>query len=96
MEYQANEARMSHWIHNPRVIEVETGDVLFDLWGSDYWRWDGFASFDAPLTVTLKLRNYPGTDPGFSVRIDISRRTFTIVKGRCPPEIRRRLELELS
>lgn len=96
VEYQVNEVRMSHWIYNPRVIDVETGDVLFDLWGSDYWLWDAMARFDAPRTATLELRSYPGTDPGFRVRIDASTRTFTIVKGTCPPEIQARLERETT
>ena len=96
VEYGVHTERMSHEVYTPRVIDVETDNVLFDLWASDYCQWDAMARFDAPRTVTLELRKYPGTDPGFSVRIDASRRTFTILKGTCPPEIQARLELETT
>jgi hypothetical protein len=96
VELQANEVKMSHWINSPRVVDVATGDILFSLWGSEYWRWDARAKFEQPSSVTLQMRAYPGDQPGFELRIDCARRSFEIVDGSCPAELRERLEEHLD
>jgi hypothetical protein len=94
VEYQSNEVRMSHWINNPRV--TFRGDILLDLWSSSASAWDAWASFDAPGTVTLHLRKYPGTAPDFDIRIDAEARTWEAIRGACPPELKRWLGKALT
>jgi hypothetical protein len=45
----------SHWVRSPRVIDIATGRVLLDLWGTD---WDAWPSFPRPRTVRLSFRRY--------------------------------------
>ncbi|HLY54816.1 MAG TPA: hypothetical protein VKS60_04625 [Stellaceae bacterium] len=45
----------THWVNSPRVVEVATGRVLLDLWGTD---WDADASFPLDRSVALDLRRY--------------------------------------
>lgn len=92
--FQSSEVRMSHWINSPRVIF--RGDILLDLWASEAWGWDAVATFDVPGTVTLHLRKYPGTDPAFDIRIDAGARTWEVLRGQCPEEMKRWLGKELT
>jgi hypothetical protein len=49
------EWRNSDWIRSPRVIEIATGRVLLDLWGSD---WDAGIRFPRGGVVHLGMRRY--------------------------------------
>lgn len=84
---------MSHWICSPRV--TCDGAVLFDLWDSRTFEWDGDASLDDAGRVVLHLRRYPGDAPGFDVRIDPAARTWEVLNGHCPAEMASRLGVAL-
>lgn len=73
VEFEMNTGRMSHEIRSPRVVALPGGDVLADLWGT---QWDASAHFDEPAMVRLSVRCYPGDKPGFEVLIDARSRTF--------------------
>jgi hypothetical protein len=45
----------THWVRSPRVIEIATGRVLLDLWGTD---WDAEVAFPRDGAVLLGLRRY--------------------------------------
>jgi hypothetical protein len=55
VELQSVEWGNSHWVRSPRVIDIATGRVLLDLWGTD---WDAWPSFPRPRTVRLSFRRY--------------------------------------
>jgi hypothetical protein len=74
VEFDVETGRMSHEIYNPRVVLLPDGEVLADLWGT---QWDASAQFVEPGTVGLSLRCYPGEKPGFAVTIDARARTFS-------------------
>jgi hypothetical protein len=74
VEFAVETGRMSHEIYSPRVVSVPGGEVLADLWGT---QWDASAQFEQPGTVRLSLRYYPGEKPGFAVTIDARARTFS-------------------
>lgn len=73
VEFDVGTGRMSHEIYSPRVVSLPGGEVLVDLWGT---QWDASAQFEGPGTVRLALRCYPGDKPGFAVAIDARARTF--------------------
>jgi hypothetical protein len=72
------EMRMSHWVMNPRVTHVPSGQVLLDLWGS---LWDGTPEQTAHGQLDLALREYPGRAPGYALRWDAGARTVTRTEG---------------
>lgn len=45
----------THWVNTPRVIDLGSGQVLLDLWDTD---WDAMVSFPAPRCVRLGMRRY--------------------------------------
>jgi len=73
VEFEISMGLMSHEIYSPRVVELPGGEVLADLWGTE---WDASAQFAEAGTVTLVLRLYPGDRPGFAVTIDARARAF--------------------
>ena len=52
---QSVEWSNTHWVRSPRVIEIATGRVLLDLWGTD---WDAWPTFPRAGTVRLSFRRY--------------------------------------
>jgi hypothetical protein len=74
VELAAAEWSNSHWVHSPRVIEVATGRVLLDLWGTD---WDAEPSFPRERCVSLQLRRYRSRI-GLCAVLDLARDNFTI------------------
>lgn len=73
VEFDVQTGRMSHEICSPRVVSLPDGEVLVNLWGT---QWDASAQLDEPGMVGLSLRYYPGEKPGFAVTIDARARTF--------------------
>ena len=73
VEFDVQTGRMSHEIYCPCVVSVPDGEVLVNLWGT---QWDASAQFEEPGTVGLSLRYYPGEKPGFAVTIDARARTL--------------------
>jgi hypothetical protein len=55
VELAAKEWSNTHWVNAPRVIEVASGRILLDLWGTD---WDAGASFPLDRCVSLALQRY--------------------------------------
>ncbi len=62
------------WVRTPRVEDRATGQVLLDLWGSD---WDAEVAFPAPGEVWLGLRPFRGVG-AWNVRLDLATGTGTI------------------
>ena len=90
--YQCNEIRATHWVCNPRVSVEATGEILFDLWDAPAWAWDAYGvEFGERGTVTIALREYPGTSGFWMVVIDPGRRTFKLLEGRRRPFLLARL-----
>jgi len=73
VEFEISTGLMSHEIYSPRVVKLPGGEVLADLWGT---QWDASANFAEAGTVTLYLRYYPADRPGFAVTIDARARAF--------------------
>lgn len=95
VEYQANEARMSHWIFNPRVTAIATGEVLFDLWPSQYWDWStADTRFESDGTLTLVVCRYPDGATVHTIAIDPLARTWRS-PAPCPAELRSALSEHL-
>jgi hypothetical protein len=93
-EFVVVPGRMSHEIHTPRLVEVATGRVLFDLTGSD---WDLSVSKWESSSVFTQMRSYSGGGL-FRVEFDLSTDLVTI-EGREPfpvAEISQRLESALG
>jgi len=74
VELVAVEWSNTHWVHSPRVIEVATGRVLLDLWGTD---WDAEPSFPRERCVSLGLRRYRSRIALRAV-LDLASDSFTI------------------
>jgi hypothetical protein len=79
VEFDVRTGRMSHEIYCPRAVSVPGGEVLVNLWGT---QWDATAKFEEPGTVDLHLRYYDDGKPGFGVRIDARGRTFSFDEAR--------------
>lgn len=55
VETEAVEWGNSHWVQTPRVIDLASGRVVLDLWGSD---WDATISYPGDRCVALDFRRY--------------------------------------
>lgn len=74
VDFDAEEWGNSHWVHSPRVIEIATGRVLLDLWGTD---WDATVSFPADRKVHIFFRRYHRGGV-LAVDLDLARETYQI------------------
>lgn len=74
VELEAVEWSNSHWVNAPRVIEVATGRVLLDLWGSD---WDAFPTFPRPRALRMHLRRYHAGG-ALDAEIDLDRGVYRV------------------
>lgn len=94
IEYEETEYAMSLWVHSPRILDAQSGEILLDLCGDT--RWDGSVRFGDAGEVLLNLRRYPGGAGDFPVRIDTRGRTFCFTDLPQKPEplsdFNRRLE----
>lgn len=83
IEITAWEARMSHWIETPRLVDA-SGAVVFAFVSSS-WSLDD-ATWTAPRVVRMTLRKYPGnhTPPQILCTIDCDARTATIGEAVVP------------
>jgi hypothetical protein len=64
----------SHWVNAPRVIEIGSGRILLDLWGTD---WDATVSFREVGLVRLDCRRYHAGG-GLAVVLDVARGCYQI------------------
>jgi hypothetical protein len=73
VEFDVSTGLMSHEIYSPRILALPGGEVLADLWGT---QWDASVQFDETGMMLMYLRHYPGDRPGFAVTIDARARSF--------------------
>ncbi|HEY0650845.1 hypothetical protein [Phenylobacterium sp.] len=66
----------THWVNSPRVIEIATGRVLLDLWGTD---WDAWPSFPRRQAVRLSMRRYRGG--GAQVELELAPERYILLEG---------------
>jgi hypothetical protein len=76
VELDSVEWSNTHWVNSPRVIEVATGRVLLDLWGTD---WDAWPSFPRRQAVRLRLRRYRGG--GAQVELELAPERYILLEG---------------
>jgi len=96
IEIAAWEARMSHWIETPRLVDA-SGGVVFAFVSSS-WSLDS-ATWTSANVVQLLLRKYPGnhTPVDITCEIDCLARTATIAGTAVPiAELERRLDALLQ
>lgn len=81
IEFDWVQKRPHHWLRSPRIIDVDRGEVLLDLWGT---HWDGAAAFVAPGILLLYLQPYPGVAPPLKLRLDLRERS--VIPEQAPTE----------
>jgi hypothetical protein len=69
-----------NWVNAPRVIEIASGRVLLDLWGTD---WDATVFFREVGRVRLDCRRAHAGD-GLSVVLDVARGCYQITVAPGP------------
>ncbi len=79
IEIAAWEARMSHWIETPRVVDAQSGTVVFAFENGN-WSLDR-ASWTAPHVVMFRLRKYPGNHTPVDVTCEIDCVAHTATAG---------------
>ena len=55
IELEAVEWGNSHWVYSPRVIDIASGNLVLDLWGSD---WDATMFYPGYRRVRIDFRRY--------------------------------------
>jgi hypothetical protein len=65
----------SLWVNSPRVTALPGGEVVLDLWGTD---WDAAASFPVNRCVRLDLRRFH-EGGNLTVDLDLRRGTYQII-----------------
>lgn len=71
----------SHWVNSPRVVEIGTGRVVLDLWGTD---WDATAEFPRYRCTRLALRSYRRRCHA-TLEIDMGKDLYRVVEP-CGPD----------
>lgn len=76
LEMLVSEWSLSLWTHAPRLIEVRSGKILLDLWGTS---WDAQTAWTGGSGLRLDMRRYdrPGSITLFIVFED---RTYRVVE----------------
>jgi hypothetical protein len=74
VDLASQERTNSNWINSPRVIEITSGRVLVDLWGTD---WNATVTFREVGRVTLGCRRYHAGGT-LSVVLDVARGCYQI------------------
>ncbi|HQV32041.1 MAG TPA: hypothetical protein PKV71_09205 [Calditrichia bacterium] len=67
IEYDWCQMKPSCWVRSPRITRLDTGEILLDLWGTN---WDGIAAFLSDGSSILYLQEYPGITPKLKLRVD--------------------------
>jgi len=97
IEITAWEARMSHWIETPKILDTKTGFLVFSF-ADGSWSLDR-ATWTSANVVQLLLRKYPGnhTPTDVTCEIDCLARTASIGGTAAPlAELERRLDALLQ
>jgi hypothetical protein len=75
LETDSMEFRMSHWVDRPRVSDLQTGEMILDLAGTEWdvmnfaWNEDG--------RLWMELRKYPGDCESISLYLYLAERHIT-------------------
>jgi hypothetical protein len=75
LETDSIEFRMSHWVDRPRVSDLQTGEMILDLAGTEWdvmnfvWKEEG--------RLWLELRRYPGDCESISLYLHLAERKIT-------------------
>jgi hypothetical protein len=80
VDLAAQEWTNGNWVNAPRVIEIASGSVLLDLWGTD---WDGTVFFREVGRVRLDCRR-AHVGGGLSVVLDVARGCYQITVAPGP------------
>jgi hypothetical protein len=76
IELEAVEWGNSHWVYAPRVIEIASGEVILDLWGTD---WDATISYPGYARVALDFRRYHFSGD-LGIELDLGARIYRILR----------------
>lgn len=74
LELLVSEWSVSLWTHAPRVTDIATGQVLFDLWGTS---WDAQAAWIGDNGLRLDLRRYDHAG-AITLLLDFPRGTYRL------------------
>jgi hypothetical protein len=66
----------SHWVQTPRVIDIASGQVVLDLWNTD---WDATISWTGDRRVSLDFRRYHFSGD-LAIELDLENRTYRITR----------------
>ncbi|WP_447753206.1 hypothetical protein [Sphingopyxis fribergensis] len=76
IELEAVEWGNSHWVYSPRVIDIASGEVVLDLWGSD---WDATMSYPGTRRVRLDFRRYHFSGD-LTIELDLADGVYRILR----------------
>ena len=76
IELEAAEWGNSHWVYSPRVIDIVSGEVVLDLWGSD---WDATMSYPGTRRVRLDFRRYHFSGD-LTIELDLANGLYRILR----------------
>ena len=65
----------THWVNPPRVIDMISGEIVLDLWQTD---WDAGVGFPGPHQVLLRCRRYQ-FGGGLTVVLNLAEGTYQIL-----------------
>ena len=77
VEYDWVQRRAHHWVRSPRIVDLDSGEVLLDLWGT---LWDGAAVFLDAAILLLYLQHYPGVAPALKLHLDLRTRSVAYLQ----------------
>ncbi len=66
----------SHWVNTPRVIDIASGRVILDLWGTD---WDAGISWPGNRRVALDFRRYHFSGD-LTIELDLAQDRYAITR----------------
>lgn len=92
VEILAAEWRNSLWVNAPRVVETETGNVLLNLWGTN---WDATVSWPEAGIARLDLRRFDLAG-ACAVLINPGAGCYTIIEQGARPEPLGTLEVAIE
>ena len=75
------EFRMSHWVDRPRLTDIQRGELILDLDGSE-WDVMNFTWKPGDL-LWMELRKYPGDSGSIAVTVDMKNRRVTCPEFTC-------------
>jgi hypothetical protein len=79
------EARNTHWVLSPQLVDTESGHVLFKLTAS-VWSAES-STWESDVLVRIELRKYPGNQPrpSLAVRLNCAQETGSLDSDGAAP-----------